>query len=265
MCTVLGAEGGGREKSSRVFCSAAYTQSPGLMMVFLSQVCVTGVHVHVCVCVCVRACTYVCMYVWGIWVAFKFLFTFAVGCICQQYMICITYGCSPPEQVSLSCQEIYLGYPGQWQVFKHNAYGLALHPPSETANSSSPFSTYFSNSVVFYPHLLLWLAPLLLQPLGGSIFAHWPSPWFLRLSGHCSIAVASGSTDMGNVGLKFIPHKLSSLSWLCYMPGWYKHWLAWLSRATSQFNQAGWLLGNKQVINMCSTYLLSTGFMQAWL
>lgn len=32
----IGAEDGGRETDSRVFCSAAYTQRPGFMMVFLS-------------------------------------------------------------------------------------------------------------------------------------------------------------------------------------------------------------------------------------
>lgn len=32
----IGAEDGGSEIDSRVFCSAAYTQSSGFMMVFLS-------------------------------------------------------------------------------------------------------------------------------------------------------------------------------------------------------------------------------------
>ena len=59
----IGAEDEGSEIDSRVFCSAAYTQSSGFMMVFLSQVCcrssdsisVADRGSSECECVCVRA------------------------------------------------------------------------------------------------------------------------------------------------------------------------------------------------------------------
>lgn len=77
MFTVLGAEGEGRETSSRVFHLVVHTQSPGLMMVFLSEMCcgipdlMGGWGARACMCACVCESVF-----GGVWVAFLFSFCF---------------------------------------------------------------------------------------------------------------------------------------------------------------------------------------------